>query len=142
MDKLSVEERLNDDLYNKEREIEKLKEEVDDLTYRDDWKWRHIKHLSEEENMDLPVPRLEIRYRALDKYNVAADYALVYKHLLGHIEFCPLGSTRCSSHSYIKNLDLPFRDGAHIRHEMATLKLPGYVVGGSNFREIEIGEDK
>lgn len=102
-------ETKNERIKELQEEIERLEyvrsEEKRTREYEERWRWRHIRTLKEsgkyaadkdviDANWDLPVPRLEIRYRRLDRYNRIADYGLVTQHLGGHISFCPLGSTK------------------------------------------------
>jgi len=131
----TVEERLHDLLNEAESKIEKLEEKLDDRNYHDDWHWRQIRQLSEEENLDLPIPRMEIRYRK-DDYNAYADYGLVIRHMLKHIDFIPLSSTRVSK-EYADSLSLPHRDGAHIIHDKGNLDLPAYVIYKDKFKEVD-----
>ena len=131
---MTLEERLNDELCEAEELIADLKRKLEDKEYTDQWSWRHIFQISEEDNLGLPIPRLEIRYR-LDEYNAYADYGLVIRHYSKHIDFIPLSSTRVSK-EYAGKLELPFRDGAHIIFDKENLKLPAYVTFEKNVREI------
>ena len=133
-DTLTLEERLNEELGEAECKIRQLEEKIENKEYTDEWSWRHIRQLSEEENMDLPIPRMEIRYR-VDDYNAYADYGLVTRHFMKHIDFTPLSSTRMGIKS-AESLNLPHREGAHIIHDKENLKLPGYVVYKDKFKEI------
>lgn len=142
---LTIEERLNAQLNEANQNIAKLQQEIEDLRYQEEWKWRHIRKLSSDENLGLPVPRLEIRYRKLAEYESAsaADYGLVYSHFWkNEIFFVPISSTRCGGGrtEHEDYLDLPFRDGAHIKNEMKQLNLRGFVTNGTRSREIELGE--
>jgi hypothetical protein len=142
-EKLTLEERLNDELNEKEAKIAELEEQIENAKYQEDWKWRHIRKLTKAENMGLPTPRLEIRYKREDDYNVIADYGLVYEHFDGEVLFNPFGSTRMGGYSNKKNdepLRLPFRDGAHLQHDMWMLKLRGYVVNGTEYREVTLDD--
>ena len=133
-DKLTLEERLNEDLGEAEYKIRKLEEKLENYEYINEWGWRQIRQLTEEENLDLPIPRLELRYR-VDNYNAYADYGLVTRHMMKHIDFTPLSSTRVSK-DYAEKLSLPHRDGAHIIHDKENLKIPGYIVYNDKFKEI------
>ena len=64
-------------------------------------------------------------------------YTLEYKHLLGHTASVKLGETKCEGGPNPTQLKgrwkgwkphEPFRDSAHIRHEMDHLKLPAFLV--------------
>lgn len=105
---------------------------------------RHpTKKLKEHDNNGLPVPRLEIRYKdTADPEKLRAEYGLVYRHLCDHLVFATLGLTKIHGalHYYRDRLDLPFRDGAHIRHEMKTLNLRAFVVYGQHHRELFEGD--
>lgn len=104
--------------------------------------------LTKEQNLNLPVPRLEIRQSLLDNpvgdfgYNVKAEYGMVYEHLTGETIFVPLGSTNIGANlSRYDFMGLPFRDGAHIIHDMFMLKLRGFVVYQDKFKELFISDD-
>ena len=131
---MTLEERLHDQLREAEDKIATLEQEIESTQLHDDWHWRQIRQLSKEENLDLPVPRMELRYRK-DDYNSYADYGLVIKHMMGHIDFIPLSSSRVSK-DYADKLTLPIRDGAHIIFDKENLSLPGYVVFGDKSKDI------
>jgi len=133
-DNMTLLERLNDQIGDLEDTNLQLKEKIADQKHFSDWHWRHIRQLSEEENLGLPLPRLEIRYRK-DNYNSYADYGLVTRHFAKHIDFTPMSSTRVSK-DYADKLTLPNRDGAHIIHDKESLKLPAYIVFEEKFKEI------
>jgi len=135
MRNISIEERLNTQLGLAESDIRELEEKMDSQKSLDEWEWRHIRQLSEEENLALPLPRMEIRYR-VDEYNSYADYGLVIRHLLKTIEFIPFSSTRLNLEC-AKELKLPYRDGVHLLHDLENLKLPGYIVFKDNFKDIK-----
>ena len=104
--------------------------------------WRKHRKLKEADNLELPVPRLEIRY-SVYKGNLAGLYSLVYQHFLDDIMQIPLGMTmigggKSADPGY---LELPFREGAHIQNEMVTLQLSGYVINGTKFRRIPLTKD-
>lgn len=149
-DKKSALDRLAEQLDERDTQIEELEEKLYNIQHKydqlhdgDEWAWRNIRNISETDNLGLPVPRLEIRYRKYDDYNVIADYGLVHRHLLGKIDFIPFGSTRIGGARSLEpeHLDLPFRDGGHILNDMWELKLPAYVVNGKKFKEIELTKD-
>ena len=127
-------ERLNEQIGELEYAKMKLEEKIDDQKHLADWHWRQIRQLTEEENLGLPIPRLEIRYRK-DAYNSYADYGLVTRHLMKHIDFTPMSSTRVSK-DYADKLELPYRDGAHIVHDKENLNLPAYIVFEGKSKEI------
>ncbi len=134
MKNLTLEERLNNQLGETEQKLHELEDILKNKEYQSEWQWRHIRQLSELENLNLPIPRLEIRYR-LDNYNAYADYGLVIRHLMGHIDFIPFSSTRVSK-EYASNLSEPFRDSAHAKHDGSNLNLPIYIVFKDTFKKI------
>lgn len=122
------------ELESAQKELRELKEQATDA----DWRWaRHQIYKKDAEPLPiLSVPRLEVRWTSIDDdhYHLLATYSLVRRHLLGHLVFVPLGATRVGGsmdHQPIQangQLQLPFREGAHIHHDMKALNLPGYVV--------------
>ena len=137
--KTTVEERLNDQLNAAEARIEELESQIEASKYEDEWNWRHFRKLSKEENLGLPIPRLEIRNRKLDSYNCVSDYGLVYRHFDNEVLFAPLGSTRIGGSNTFEQtpLRLPFREGANIYHDMSKLKLRGFVTCGKELKEMK-----
>lgn len=100
-----------------------------------------VRKLKDDEKLDLPVPRLEIRKYVYDKpvdgYTVRADYNLVYEHLMGDHISVRLGQTRIGATlGRYDMFDLPFRDGAHLINEMVFMKMRGFVVFGDQYKEI------
>lgn len=130
-----VMEQLDKALEEKDRRIAELEEKIERLEYHDEWSWRQIKKLTEEENLGLPLPRLELRYRVVSNYCHFVDYGIVYRHLLDDIEFVPIGSTKING-KVRQQLDTPYRDGAHMFNDMFEMNLPGFVVNGSDYREL------
>ena len=132
-------------LNEKDRQIDKLAERVEELENTLDgrtWGWTIHTTVSEDENMNLPVPRLEMRWRELDDwgYNWEAQYRLVHRHFLDHLVAIPLGSTKRGGDSppmTNEKVDLPFRDGAHIKHDAKALDLPAFVIYGDEVHPIE-----
>lgn len=94
----------------------------------------------------LPVPRLELWYnplgttpeRAWWRYEVI--YRMVYRHLVGDIIALPFGRTEISGSDRAPmtdgRLQLPFRDGAHICHDMAHLHMPGFAIHGDHVDDL------
>jgi hypothetical protein len=85
----------------------------------------------------LPVPRLELHWRRLDdSFTTEAVYMLVRRHFLAAIGGRPsivanvLGVTTCRggnrarSFWHVDELDLPFRESAHMSHDAKHLELP------------------
>ncbi len=89
-----------------------------------------------EDTSGLPVPRLELRWIGEPEDTEGEwEYNLVANHFAGGLVFYPLGNTEVmgGTSAYLPNgrIQLPFRDGAHIKHDMKELKLPGFVIRGS-----------
>lgn len=135
-------ERLEQQLNEKDAEIERLEDEAKKARDAKAREWLRPQLLDADPSPALPSPRLEIRYAALDedRYNWQADYCLYLPHLLaGKVQVVPIGSTRGSGGGAPRRQELgkhagkfsgPFRDGAHIRHDMVTLGLPAFVIVG------------
>jgi hypothetical protein len=154
-------ERLENLLSEKEDEADELRGKLAVYEEGEAWSWTRHRVVSADPSPKLPVPRLEIRYSALDGdpdgYNGRALYCLVYRHYTHGtgglkcddskdcIVFVPIGETRCgggarplepreaqgSGGLFAGRSYGPHRDGAHIRHEMRELKLPGFIIGAS-----------
>lgn len=146
-----AEDLLAEQIEELKHKIHMLEIEKDEREYDERWRWRHIRKLKGgtyddvvDTNFDLPTPRLEIRLQTTNFGRTQADYGLVLEHLVGHIDFIPIGSTRMDGgfrpalekardederQAWFKqHLQLPFRDGAHIAHDAHRLNLPAYVV--------------
>lgn len=139
---MSTEDRLQELLDLKDRELDGLREAL--AKYEEPREWRWMMHTDRQEDThDLPVPRLEMTcepvYEGL--WSVQTwTYCLVYRHFLGHLVWVPLGETKRTGGSMdVPPMldDLPFRDGAHIRHDSVTLNLPAFVVIGDRTQRIE-----
>lgn len=127
---------LDQILDEKNEKIRTLEDKIERMEYRDEWHWRQFRTLSDDENLGLPIPRLEIRHRKVSPYTTFVDYGIVYRHLLGEIMFVPLSCTKTSG--YTEPLQTPFRDGAHILNDMFELNLRGFVVEGKEFKELSL----
>ncbi len=131
-------EYLTELLETKDEEIRDLKQQLDQLEC-------HLRnseagwsvHRQERTHLTLPAPRLEIEGRMVDEYHLLWEYRFVYPHLLGHNVIVPLGRTESSGNFNERrrpprnqdgSMDLPYRDGAHIHHDMEALKLPAYAI--------------
>lgn len=153
-EKKNAVERLEELLHTKDREIERLEEQVHELKNAADFEeryrvWFWTKHSKSEEKEGLPVPRLEIRWRKEDGdgYNWVAAYNLVYRHYLGDVMAVPLGATkvggqRSPTFDYVtmtesSKVETPFRDGVHIMHDMRELRLPGFAVYDGKVTELK-----
>lgn len=146
-EKMTAIKRLEEALNQKDEEIEALHEENRALEQKvsgAEGGWALPVKLPSEQT--LPVPRLEMVYEQIDPgswWEVRTLYRLVYRHLLGHCVAVPLGETTIRGGSGegppIRNgkIDLPFRDGAHIRCEARTLRLPAFAVCGDVVQPIE-----
>ena len=132
-------ERLEETLNQKDEEIETLRalnSELEQQVRESEAGWSLPVKLSGAQT--LPVPRLEIVYVQDDPESWASWrtlYRLVYRHLLGHCVAIPLGETAIRGGGDAPpirsgKIDLPFRDGAHIRTEARTLRLPAFAVCG------------
>lgn len=131
-------------------QIEQAEEARAAEEYEDEWRWRHIRTLEGEQAMpELPVPRLEIRWRAVGSGTTRiADYGLVYRHYSDdQLRFVPLESTRCSGGRVLDSdpgaaLGTPWRMGAHLMADMLSLNLPGFVVSEFGMsRQIDVATD-
>ncbi len=142
-------ERLEKLLDDKDEQLLELQRKLDDTerALQGDTGWyRHVVYEdpAKAPNPELPVPRLEIRWSEPDdgKHESEAIYSLVYRHLVGHIVFVPLGKT--GSSGAIVDLvrgqvvKTPFRDGCHFANEMRQLKLPGFVIAGDRVCEAKL----
>jgi len=143
-DDMTALERLEALLNEKDRELAALREEERRHDYGEEWAWMRQSESDEAEG--LPVPRLEIRWRRGD-WSWLATYALVYRHLLGYVVVQPLGITKSNGGPpgppiYSGKVDTPYRDGAHIRHEMQTLNLPGYAICEGTVTKLEPMEER
>jgi hypothetical protein len=82
-----------------------------------------------------------------------ASYRLVIRHLVGNLLAIPLGltTTRGGDGSPPTEKDLPYRDGAHIHHDMEHLRLPAFfmipgmlpraLVGGGYEYQLKLGRE-
>ena len=149
----TVEDRLNEQLNQKEQEIAKLNQQIEDLQC----KLRGIKsgwmaHETLDKEQTLPVPRLEIVWFPMggddrEWSSRHALYRLVYESFWGDVIGVPLGSTSVNGgcrgerpvYRETENtfrIEMPFRDGAHICHDMEKLKLRGFLICEELVQEI------
>lgn len=141
-------EYLTELLRQRDNQIRKLEDRVYELENAIDgdvWGWTIHGRLTDEENMDLPIPRLEMRWVPLEEsgYNWAALYRLVYRHFLGHICFIPFGHTRrggTTEPMTMESLDLPFRDGAHLKSDAQQLNLPAFVIYRGKAKQLPLAD--
>ena len=140
MDKMTAIERLEALLNEKDEEIEKEEARADAAEerlagIRGGW----MVHVTLPAEQSLPVPRLEVVYdndgdETWREYVVI--YRLVYRHFLGHCVGVPLGKTTIRggvgrAPIFDGKVDLPFRDGQHIRSDARHLSLPAFAICGA-----------
>ena len=138
---VSIEKRLQELLDQKEQEIADLEAEVDELkntVKQAEAGWSLPVALKVERN--LPVPRLEMLIESRDdfRYVVEWRYRMIYRHFLGHLVAVPLGYTESlggdrngkAPRDFDGKLQLPYRDGAHIKSDAKNLGMPAYIVCG------------
>lgn len=142
----TLEERLNeiidqkdDQIYELENKIERLENEAD--LSRVSWQ-RHIAFENTGMSAKLPFPRLEMRLERTSKdnwYSIQWLYGIVYKHITAVngpiLYFVPLSLTTSSGGSgsfdhwrQNEKLQLPYRDGVHIKLDSKVFNLPAFIV--------------
>jgi hypothetical protein len=145
-EKIALEERLNDIISEKDDQISELESKIEALESRLDysrWQWQqHEAFDNDEFSRQMPFPRLEMRMirRSKDSwYSIEWIYGLVYKHYgdlyNNMLRFIPFSLTTSNGgHDTFERrlidgkIDLPYRDGTHIRSESALLNLPAFIV--------------
>ena len=139
---MSTQDRLQELLDIKDREIDELREKL--AEYEEPTEWRWMMHTDRKDDThDLPVPRLEMRCEPVYEDTWSAQtwtYCIVYRHFLGHLVWVPMGQTKRTGNRMDEPPmldDLPFRDGAHIKHDSTALNLPAFVVIGERTQRIE-----
>lgn len=132
-------ERLQGLLDQKEAEIDKLNEKVEELHERINGRigsWMYHRK-AETDDRSLPIPRLEFEWTQKRGWaDFEVEYRLVVRHLDGEIIQIPLGLTTSGSstrqdprtRSEDPAFALPFRDGAHSAHDGSLLGLPVYAL--------------
>jgi hypothetical protein len=147
---MTTEERLQELLDQKDVEIRRLDAEVGVLRRDLDDNFRKLERaqlLLEHcvstgwmigntlaNDQTLPVPRLELTIVQDDQGDLTWYYRLIYRVYDGDVVSVPLGHTRSRSRGRGSprqddgHLELPFRDGVHIHHDMAHLGLPAFIV--------------
>lgn len=133
---LMVIQRLERLLDERDKEVERLENRLQEWTEKDEvdpnW-WRH----KEIEKIDyLPVPRLQMELveNVEGRYEYKWVYGIVYRHFLGHHVLVPLGITFTSGN--IPSNDLPFRDGAHLRADADHFNFPVFVLRGGTVKSL------
>lgn len=147
-EKMSAVERLEEMLNARDAEIAELNEKLSECENQMDgdvWGW--TRHSKSDEAIDLPVPRLEMRWEEMDGpdgggFNWRCRYDLIYRHFLGHVMRVPLGMTRVGNHSGRPPVsggvvETPFRDGSHIAHDAHCLRLPAFAICGDVVTKLE-----
>lgn len=131
-------DRLAELLEQRERELEELHAQINEKGEAERNIWTMHAKLPEEQS--LPVPRLEILVEDSDEsmYDRKLTYRLVYRHFLGYCVGVPFGMTRQGGGNADRPLLelMPFRDGAHIKHDARQFGLPMFMVRGDESAEI------
>ena len=127
-------ERYESLIEEKDTHISDLEEQVEQLEYwANERSWsRHRKG----EDLNLPVPRLQIELKVVSEFKYNWFYSLVYTHTTGDIVLVPMGETTTSGtfkHFKVETAEdamreLPFRDGVHIRRDSYQLSLPAFAL--------------
>lgn len=102
--------------------------------------------MTEEDLNKYIVPRLQIKC-----VNISGDYTetewkyeLVYRHFTNEISYVSMGNTkRETGKTEIPlnedgTLDLPFRDGAHIKHDAIQMNLPAFAICGDIIEKLDL----
>lgn len=135
-------DRLAEDLERVEQELADLKEKIENDKNEELWRW--ARHVELPKEQTLPVPRMEmfLDEENSDEWNRVWIYRMVHRHFLGHCVGIPLGCTKQGgSFSKVDILNmLPFRDGAHMKHDARTFGWPAYMIVGKEVREIDTSE--
>jgi hypothetical protein len=96
------------------------------------------------------LPRLQIRceHEEGNYYNQTWYYELVYKHFTGEVVKIQIGKTERNGGdgkppiNEDGKLDLPLRDGAHIKHDAIHLNLPAFAICDDIVQKIDLDEFK
>lgn len=142
-------ERLENILDERDRRVEELEEELENIKGRDSWRWAvHQVRKKDADPAGLPVPRLELRIIPLDQRWYGRE---IWYGLVGDIVTVPMGVTTVHGGGGKPKLEtdvrswphnLPFRDGAHVLSDMQQLGLPAYLVCEEKAVEIVPGESR
>lgn len=143
-------ERLEEQLQERDARIEELEERLKVEEDREAYRWTRHRAVPRDENPELPVPRLQLRYVERgdnDWYSYTVVYELVYQHYLEGVGggedliALPLGSTTVDGNglgvkgaglpvSEKGEISLPRRDGVHIISDSVQLNFPMFTVCG------------
>ncbi len=148
MGKIETLEALNEVLEKKNDKIEKLKQERDALIEQFEytrWLWtQHEWVVIEDFRKSLPIPRLEMVIDKKPGYVTAWTTYLVHEHYSnagkGILHFVPIDQTTTTS-DLKDSLELPWRDGFHIKAHSKSLGLPAFVTNMQAKRSLEIVND-
>lgn len=140
---MTIEERLSQTIDEQEERISELEEENRILRAFVPWTEHTI--AKEDAPLGLPLPRLEIVWKKLERdprgYDWRCTYQLVYRHLVDDVVSVPLGETKITwTREPVGSdgkIELPFRDGAHIHHDAMELDLPAFVRYGDRAQKID-----
>lgn len=133
-DRKAMREQLDDistKLTEATEQLDEFIEGIEDNYYHDVDTLSKAQVFTEEENLGLPLPRLEIRTSLLDN-GIIAVYFLVTRHFLKYISATPISWTSVSGHYQVNEPHESHRDSHHIRHDMKELNLPGYFVNSES----------
>lgn len=151
MEKLTIEERLNDTISEKDEEIEKLQSKINYLEFQIDFNtraWELNQYLDIPDFMEhLHFPRLEMHFEKIGDYRYRWIYGLAFQPYWIKIDrkninkyyFTPFHETTTSSNVFgndftrlsVKDIlfqILPMYDGMNIRYDSLKLKLPVYFI--------------
>lgn len=147
---MSIESRLSDIIDEKDKQLQELKEKLEQMELKTDLQnmaYQLHEHFEESDlQKTLPYPRLEMRFRRIenhrgrkDWYNVEWHYGIVHKHYVdtrnNMMLFIPLGKTTSSGggaefedHFHSGRLETPHRDIVHIFSESIVFGMPAYII--------------
>lgn len=123
-------------------ELEKAEERIAALEWRiNAYKGGWLLPENVEDTLGLPLPRLEMRWFKLYEYqedwsSYRVVYSMVFCHLLDHCISIPLGMTTVQGGGKHRpppwegevEILLPHRDGAHLHHDAAHLRMPAFAI--------------
>lgn len=145
---MHIADRLNHLLNQSEEQVSELEGELDRIKAEHEAYFRGHR-LSDEENLNLPVPRLEVRYVGLPVWHSDHDngrlvrIGLVYNHSQSEIICIPFGHT-WQGQEGLPVLDdisecIPFTQHGFIIRLMEQFpKMPCYIVAGRETKSIYI----
>lgn len=95
-----------------------------------------------ENEFNLPVPRLQIKNIKTGVDTMTSIYSLIKPNAMGKLESFEMGQTKISvPGGKIDDRDemsLPRRDGVHIYWDIFYLKLRGFVVSDTGYKELSL----